>query len=177
MENKTKKWIQKSSQCKKFAIFSIIIFILERKEKVPNPLVPTPLDLFYNLTLFWSWQTVWDTKLLSWTNHQPKIKTCFNYCIAASKCASVCKFCRKMSGNTTKNTTTKKKTPPASTEINEIRLPYTYTTAQCVKINFEGAFFRIKFNPLCTTWLLIHSRTHISVVSLVCGVGNCRENY
>ena len=72
----------------------------KRKRKSTQPPCTHPLDLFYILTLFWSWQTVWDTKLLSWTNHQPKIKTCFNYCIAASKCASVCKFCRKMSGIT-----------------------------------------------------------------------------
>ena len=85
-------------------------FHFRKKKKVlPSPLVPTHLIYSINLTLFWSWQTVWDTKLLSWTNHQPKIKTCFNYCIAASKCASVCKFCRKMSGITLPRTLLLKK--------------------------------------------------------------------
>ena len=108
MEKTKKVNPKKVVNAKKFAIFSIIIFILE-KEKVPSPLVPTHLIYSINLTLFWSWQTVWDTKLLSWTNHQPKIKTCFNYCIAASKCASVCKFCRKMSGITLPRTLLLKK--------------------------------------------------------------------
>ena len=156
MENKTKKWIQKSSQCKKFAIFSIIIFILE-KEKSTQPPCTHPLDLFYILTLFWSWQTVWDTKLLSWKNHQPKIKTCFNYCIAASKCASVCKFCRKMSGNTTKNTTTKNTTSINRNKWNSFTV-YIYLPLHNALISILKEHSSELDSTHC---LLIHSRTHI----------------
>ena len=68
---------------------------------------------------------------------------------------------------TTKNTTTKK-TPPASTEINEIRLPYTYIPLyNGLKSVLKEHFFRIEFNLLCSNWLLIHSRTHICAIILV----------
>ena len=128
MEKTKKVNPKKSSQCKKFAIFSIIIFILEKRKKYhPAPLYP-PTHLIYsiNLTLFWSWKTVWDTKTTKL--NKPSTKKLKHALITALLHLSVrvcVNFVGKMSGITLPRTLLLKKTPPASTEINEIRLPYT----------------------------------------------------